>query len=89
MKRTAHVEFPHSRTRHFVSNVRIRERDEAEISVSAAFLVYRTRDGVTDTYFGSHRYILVRRGEALRIREKRCLLDTDGLRPQGRVSIIL
>ena len=25
----------------------------------------------------------------LRIREKRCLLDTDGLRAQGRVSIIL
>ena len=43
MKRAAHFEFPHSRTRHFVSNVRIRQRDEAEISVSAAFLVYRTR----------------------------------------------
>ena len=89
MKRTAHVEFPHSRTRHFVTNVRIRERSERELFVSSAFLVYRTKDGVTDTYFGSHRYRLVLKGDALRIREKRCLLDTDGLRPQGRVSIVL
>jgi p-cumate 2,3-dioxygenase beta subunit len=89
MKRTAHAEFPHSRTRHFVSNVRIRERSETELFVSAAFLIYRTRDGRTDTYFGSHRYRLAPKGESFRIREKRCLLDTDGLRPQGRVSIIL
>jgi p-cumate 2,3-dioxygenase beta subunit len=89
MKRTAHAEFPHSRTRHFVSNVRIRERNEGELAVSAAFLVYRTRDGATDTYFGSCRYRLAVRQDSFRIREKRCLLDTDGLRSQGRVSIIL
>ena len=89
MKRTAHVEFPHSRTRHFVSNVRILDRGADELTVSAAFLVYRTKDGVTDTYFGSHRYRLTAKAGTLRIREKRCLLDTDGLRPQGRVSIIL
>jgi p-cumate 2,3-dioxygenase beta subunit len=89
MKRTAHVEFPHSRTRHFISNVRIRERESEEVSVSAAFLVYRTKDGVTDAYFGSHRYRLRPMDGAFRIREKRCLLDTDSLRPQGRVSIIL
>jgi len=89
MKRTAHVEFPHSRTRHFVSNVRIRERGETDLAVSAAFLVYRTKDGVTDTFFGSHRYRLVPSNGSFRIREKRCLLDTDGLRPQGRVSIVL
>jgi p-cumate 2,3-dioxygenase subunit beta len=89
MKRTAHAEFPHSRTRHFVSNVRIRERGEAELSVGAAFLVYRTKDGVTDTYFGGSQYRLVPKGDSFRIREKRCRLDSDGLRPQGRVSIIL
>jgi len=89
MKRTAHVEFPHSRTRHFITNVRIRERHEDELLVSSAFLVYRTKDGVTDTYFGSSRYRLALKGGSFRIRDKRCLLDTDGLRPQGRVSIIL
>jgi p-cumate 2,3-dioxygenase beta subunit len=89
MKRTAHVEFPHSRTRHFISNVRILSRSSDELAVSAAFLVYRTKDGVTDVYFGGHRYRLTVQASELRIREKRCLLDTDGLRPQGRVSIIL
>jgi p-cumate 2,3-dioxygenase beta subunit len=89
MKRTAHAEFPHSRTRHLVSNVRIRSRNESDLEVSSAFLTYRTKDGVTDSYFGSNRYRLVLENGALRIREKRCLLDTDGLRAQGRVSIIL
>jgi p-cumate 2,3-dioxygenase subunit beta len=89
MKRTAHAEFPHSRTRHLVSNVLIRQRFENELEVGAAFVTFRTKDGQTDTYFGSNRYRLVPDKGSLRIREKRCLLDTDGLRPQGRVSIIL
>lgn len=89
MKRTAHAEFPHSRTRHLVSNVRIRSRSDSEMEVAAAFITYRTKDGVTDTYFGSNRYRLVAENGRLRIREKRCLLDSEGLRTQGRVSIIL
>jgi len=89
MKRTAHAEFPHSRTRHVVSNVRIRSRSEDELDVSSAFITFRTKDGVTDTYFGSNRYKLVQVEGNLRIREKRCLLDSEGLRMQGRVSIIL
>jgi p-cumate 2,3-dioxygenase beta subunit len=44
---------------------------------------------VTDTYFGSNRYRLVPGGGTFRIKEKRCLLDSEGLRAQGRVSIIL
>ena len=63
-------------------------RDD-EIEVGSSFITYRTKDGVTDTYFGSHRYRLVTDNGTLRIREKRCLLDSDGLRTQGRVSIIL
>jgi len=89
MKRTAHAEFPHSRTRHLVSNVRIRNRTDAELEVGSSFITYRTKDGVTDTYFGSNRYRLVTENGRLRIKEKRCLLDSDGLRAQGRVSIIL
>lgn len=89
MKRTAHAEFPHSRTRHLVSNVRVRSRAEAELEVSSAFITFRTKDGVTDTYFGSNRYKLVQVERNLRIRDKRCLLDSEGLRMQGRVSIIL
>ncbi len=89
MKRTAHSEYPRSKTRHLVSNVRVRSRTGDAIEVGAAFVTYRTKDGVTDTFIGSSRYQLVPADDGLRIREKRCHLDLDGLRPQGRVSIIL
>src|SRR3954451_18649369 len=59
MKRTAHAEFPHSRTRHLVSNVRIRSRSEIEIEVGSSFVTYRTKDGITDIYFGGNRYRIV------------------------------
>jgi p-cumate 2,3-dioxygenase beta subunit len=72
-----------------VSNVRIRSRAETELEISSAFITFRTKDGVTDTYFGSNRYKLVQVEGQLRIRDKRCLLDSEGLRMQGRVSIIL
>ncbi|HUN51530.1 MAG TPA: aromatic-ring-hydroxylating dioxygenase subunit beta [Candidatus Sulfotelmatobacter sp.] len=88
-KRTAHSEFPHSKTRHLVSNVRIKEIGEQEIKVAAAFVTYRTKDGVTDSFVGSYRYVLARSESGWKIREKRCLLDLDGLRPQGRISILL
>lgn len=89
MKRTAHSEYPRSKTRHLVSNVRIRARSADGIEVGAAAVTYRTKDGVTDTYIGSNRYQLVVNGSGLKIREKRCHLDLDGLRPHGRVSILL
>ena len=89
MKRTAHAEQPRSKTRHLLGNVRIRERNGDELTVGANFVTYRTKDGVTDIFVGSHRYKLVDRDGTLRIREKRCLLDLDGLRPQGRISILL
>ena len=89
MKKTAHAEYPHSRTRHLVSNVRVGAMEGEQLNASAAFVTYRTKNGHTDTFIGSLRYRLQREGAALRIREKRCLLDLDGLRPHGRISIIL
>ena len=89
MKKTAHAEYPRSRTRHLVSNVRVSAMEGEQLNASAAFVTYRTKNGHTDTFIGSLRYRLQRQGEALRIREKRCLLDLDGLRPHGRISIIL
>lgn len=89
LKRTAHAEFPRSKTRHLVSNVRIRARKEDELDVGAAVLTYRTKMGLTETYIGSYRYRLVIDEGRLLIREKRCILDMDGLKPNGRISIIL
>jgi p-cumate 2,3-dioxygenase beta subunit len=89
MKRTAHAEYPRSKVRHLVSNVRIRAQRADGIEVRASFVTYRTKEGITDHYIGGYRYHLVPHGDTFRIREKRCVLDMDGLRPQGRVSIIL
>ena len=89
MKKTAHSEYPHSRTRRMVGNVRIRPQADGTLEVGSVFTTYRTKDGITDLYFGSAIHHLVPRDDGLRIRSKRCLLDGDGLRPSGRLSIIL
>jgi p-cumate 2,3-dioxygenase subunit beta len=89
MKRTAHVEYPHSRTRHLFSNTRVKTREDSDLDVSCVFATYRTKDGVTDVYVGSSKYRMRQVDGALKIRSKRCLLDGDALRPSGRISIIL
>jgi p-cumate 2,3-dioxygenase subunit beta len=88
-KRTAHAEYPRSRTRRLVSNTRILERHDDEIRAECGFVTFRTSQGVTDTYFGRHEYRLVEEAGALRIREKRTILDMGALRPHGRLSIIV
>ena len=92
-KKSAHSEWPRSRTRHLVSNVRVgapvATDTGEETPVSAAFVTFRSKNGVTDTYMGRALYRLVWVDGALRIRHKRCELDLDGLRPHGRISIIL
>ena len=88
-KKTAHVEWPRSRTRHLVSNVLVTARTEEELAVTAAFVVHRFKHGQADAYVGHYRYRLVEEGGKLMIREKRSMLDMDGLRPHGRVSILL
>lgn len=89
MKKTAFSEYPRSKTRHLVSNVRIVEHGEDTCRVRAAFVTYRSKGGTTDTYVGSSDYTIVRAAEGLRIQSKRATLDHDALRPQGRISIIL
>ena len=88
-KKTAHAESPRSKTRHLVGNVLIDGQDSDQLSVSAAFIVYRFKDGVSDVYVGSYRYRLVVVDGGLRIRLKKSVLDMDGLRPQGRISFLL
>lgn len=88
-KKSAHVEWPRSRTRHMVSNVLIDEHGDQEFKVSAAFAVHRFKNGQADVYVGSYRYRLAVVEGGLKIREKRSMLDMDALRPHGRVSILL
>ncbi len=89
-KRNAHAEWPHSKTRHFISNVRVvPSAIEGEIAVRCAFITHRNRAGVNDSFIGSTQYRLVKDEAGLRIREKRCRLDFENLHEQGRISILL
>jgi p-cumate 2,3-dioxygenase subunit beta len=88
LDKTAHVEFPHSKTRHCLSNIRI-DGEGAALRVRANFVIYRSKNDET-TYFPGHViYELEREGPSFRIRRKRCIIDTDSLAMQGKVSIIL
>jgi p-cumate 2,3-dioxygenase subunit beta len=89
MKKTAHAEYPRSRTRHLISNIRVRGEDGGHTMATCNFATYRARRGVTDTYIGHHRYRLVREGALVKIQEKRSILSQEGLRPHGRISMIV
>ncbi len=92
-KKAAHAEFPHSRTRHLITNVRVKQAGDGEdnyINATCNFVVYRSKNGVNDIYPGHSIYRLVAQTDGgFRIRSKRAVLDVDTLRPQGKVSIIL
>ena len=85
----AHAEFPHSRTRRLVTNVRVVE-NPGDLEVFANFAVYRMRRGGQESVFvGSYRYILRRVGGTLRIALREAILDPEELGRLGAVSFIL
>lgn len=88
--RNAHAEFPHSRTRRMISNVRIVERAETELTVAANFVVYRhRRDDDIRSYIGLYRYVLRATPDGLRIAQRHAILDAMALGAMGLVSFIL
>lgn len=85
----AHAEFPHSRTRRLVTNVRVVE-NPGDLEVFANFAVYRMRRGGQESVFvGRYRYILRRVGGTLRIALREAILDSEELGRLGAVSFIL
>jgi p-cumate 2,3-dioxygenase beta subunit len=90
MKKTAHAEYPHSKVRHIISNVRLGPSVDGEIKVKANFVVFRTKEDKTSQYMGQMHYVLVTQDSAgIRIKRKRCILDLNSLADQGRLTIIL
>ncbi|AIJ21292.1 aromatic-ring-hydroxylating dioxygenase subunit beta [Amycolatopsis methanolica] len=87
--RRAHREYPHSQTRHLVSNVRLGARVDDVLAVTAAFAVFRSRGGRHVDYVGRYDYRLAVVGGQLLIRHKRVELDMTSLRPAYDVAIIL
>lgn len=84
----AHAEYPRSRTRRFISNVRILEQNP--LRVEANFIVYRFR-GNDDKreYVGHYRYTLVPEKGSFRIKSREAILDAMELASLGTVSFIL
>ncbi len=86
----AHAEFPHSRTRRLISNVRIVERSADALRVEANFVVYRfRREERIREYVGRYRYVLRCIDGALRIASREAILDAMELGTLGAVSMIL
>lgn len=87
--RHAYREFPWSRTRRLITNVRITAVQGDEVSATASFLVYRMRNRQVDSFIGQYLYTLVRMDGTCKIRIRRAELDLEVLSPHGTVSIIL
>jgi p-cumate 2,3-dioxygenase beta subunit len=86
--RKAHREFPWSRTRRIIGNVRILAESGEDVEATANFAVYRSRRDVS-VYMGQYRYRLVRDGDTFKIRFRRAELDVETLDSHGTLSIIL
>jgi len=88
--KNAHAEFPRSRTRRMISNVRIVERNATELRVEANFVVYRfRRDESAREYVGRYRYLLRAERGRLKIARRQAVLDAMELGSMGLVSFIL
>jgi len=88
--KNAHAEFPRSRTRRLISNVRIVGTNASELRVEANFVVYRfRRDESVREYVGRYRYVLRAEGGSLKIARRQAVLDAMELGSMGLVSFIL
>jgi p-cumate 2,3-dioxygenase beta subunit len=85
-----HAEYPKSRTRRMISNVRIVDAEGDLITVTANFVCYRFRryERIRE-YVGVYRYVLRRSGDSFKIKERRVLIDAHELGTLGSVSFIL
>ena len=92
-KPTAHAEYPHSRTRHLYTNVRVVEEDAETVKALANFATFRSAKHLVQQYFGQIQYAFKTSGAAgqrqFQIAFKRVTLDLDSLVPQGKVTIFL
>ena len=85
-----HAEYPPSRTRRLITNVRITGVEGDTIAASANFAIHRfRRGGAHQEFVGQYRYTLRRESGVLKIAERRAILDAEELGALGSVSFIL
>jgi p-cumate 2,3-dioxygenase beta subunit len=88
--KNAHAEYPASRTRRMIANVRIVGRENDELRVEANFVVYRfRRDERVREYVGQYRHTLRMTGGSLKIAKREAVIDAHELGSLGSVSLIL
>ena len=74
--KNAWAEMPPSRTRHLISNIRVKKDDGHEIEVHSNFIVYRTRmERDEDFFIGTRQDILRRVNGELKIARRTIILD--------------
>ena len=74
--KSAWSELPPSRTRHLITNVRVKKSTASEIEVHSNFLVYRTRmEADKDLFVGARRDILRRIDGSFKIARRTIILD--------------
>jgi len=90
MSPECHAEYPHSRTRRMINNVRIVSADGVLVNVAANFVCYRYRrfERIRE-YVGSYKHVLRREGNGLLIKERRVIIDAHELGSLRSVSFIL
>lgn len=85
-----HAEYPPSRTRRLITNVAITGTDGDTVSAEANFVIYRfRREEDIRVFVGRYYYKLRRDGGALKIAERRAVLDAQELGLLGSVSFLL
>jgi p-cumate 2,3-dioxygenase subunit beta len=85
-----HAEYPPSRTRRLITNVRVADASGDTVTATANFAIYRYRRGEPVREFvGHYRHKLRRVGSALKFAERRAILDAHELGAMGSVSFIL
>jgi 3-phenylpropionate/cinnamic acid dioxygenase small subunit len=74
--RNAWAEMPPSRTRHLITNVRVKNDDGSAVEVHANFIVYRTRmETDRDIFVGERQDILRRANKRFQIARRTIILD--------------
>lgn len=82
-------EDPPSRTRRFITNVRILSVGEDTLTASANFQIYRFRHELCTTFIGTYKHEFKVMDRELRIRKRVCTLDMESLRPHGSMTFII
>ena len=88
--KNAHAEYPPSRTRRLITNVRIVGQKAPALMVEANFVVHRfRRDERIREYVGHYRYELRSERGRLKIARREAIIDAMELGSLGAVSFIL